>query len=87
MTGNPNHQGGVSKINTIPSTPFGSSLINTDLEALMNFQQFFVPSASKAGGINEDFATQSTTSSAAGEPLEAFMYNMGTNDILFDGNI
>ncbi|EAZ63935.2 zinc finger transcription factor of the Zn(2)-Cys(6) binuclear cluster domain type [Scheffersomyces stipitis CBS 6054] len=59
----------------------------SDLEALMNFQQFFVPSASKAGGINEDFATQSTTSSAAGEPLEAFMYNMGTNDILFDGNI
>ncbi|KAK6454897.1 zinc finger transcription factor of the Zn(2)-Cys(6) binuclear cluster domain type [Scheffersomyces xylosifermentans] len=69
-------------------TGFANSLsMNTDLESFMNFQQFFVPSVAAPTKTNEEFATQSTTSSSSGEPLDAFMYNMGTNDILFDGNI
>ncbi|KAK6200910.1 zinc finger transcription factor of the Zn(2)-Cys(6) binuclear cluster domain type [Scheffersomyces amazonensis] len=68
---------------SLPQTPFS----NTDLKSFMNFQQFFVPSlVGVTTSSNDDFSTQSSGSPTS-EALDVFMYNVGTNDILFDGNI
>ncbi|EGW35390.1 uncharacterized protein SPAPADRAFT_146579 [Spathaspora passalidarum NRRL Y-27907] len=49
---------------------------STELEHLMNFQQFFVPSVSNS---------VITTNTEKRNELDAFMYNIGINDLLFEG--
>ncbi|ODV78385.1 uncharacterized protein CANTADRAFT_82056 [Suhomyces tanzawaensis NRRL Y-17324] len=58
---------------------------SADLESLMDFQLFFVPSGSNNNKNSSDESSE--TSRTNNENVDPHLYNIGTSDILFDNNL
>ena len=68
-------------------TDQGESIFNTPLENIINFQQFFVPSATNSEDNNSSRASlKEFERRMENVPrLEEFMYDVGMNDLLLEG--
>lgn len=68
-------------------TDQGESIFNTPLENIINFQQFFVPSATNSEDNNSSRASlkEFERRMESVPRLEEFMYDVGMNDLLLEG--